>query len=422
MRNRVLRHWLAPACAGLLAVLGCAGCGGVIPVTVTRSCSWTHPTAATSNPSPADAQSSTVVLMDISASYWPGKGGSKDLPDAPEQAVLGTLLDGFGSGGTRLVSLGTFDGSSATVTWQLGDVPLPGATGDAQEIQAQQQRAGDCLGPLVKSAVLATPQAPGTDVMAALGAAGSELSTTPAARSHVLLITDGMSNTGCLDLNKVLSQGESASDVVNSCPQQSALSRLRGADVRLLGIGFQALYPPMSTSQQSWLENYWRELCSALRVQSPESCVRPQTTDYVRRSNVTRRNDPNISFPSFPTAPGSRLVIPAPLLFAFDSATLTRSAESYLDILIQQIKNSGRPVIKVIGHTDSVGSAAYNLNLSLRRAQAVQAYLAAQGFTGIGATGVGFTQPACTPDHTPSGQPNTPCMARNRRVEIILGG
>ena len=62
------------------------------------------------------------------------------------------------------------------------------------------------------------------------------------------------------------------------------------------------------------------------------------------------------------------------------------------------------------------------MRLSLRRAQAVQVFLAAQGFTGIGATGVGFTQPARAPDNTPAGQPNKACMARNRRVVIFLGG
>jgi OOP family OmpA-OmpF porin len=420
MHDHLVRRWLVLACVALIAGVGCGGCGGLTKVAATQACGWTSPAAAASDPGPADAQSSTVVLIDISASYWPRKDGAESLPDGPQQAALDALVSGFAEGGTRLVSLGTFDGSSATVRWQLADVALPSAIGTTQLIQDEQQRARGCLHKLVDSAMTAAPQVPGTDAMAALGAAGTELGATQAIRSHVLVITDGLSNTGCLNLNKVLGQGESASDVVSSCQQQNGLSRLRGAQVQLAGIGFQALRRPMSTIQQGWLENYWRDLCVALKVQSPQSCVQPQTTDGARKSNVTRLSDPAITFPT--VGRERKVVIPAPLLFAFNSAALTRTAGSYLEILIQEIRDSRRPIIRVIGHTDSVGSASYNVALSLRRARAVRAYLAVRGFPGITATGVGFTQPACPHEYTPSGQPDKACMARDRRVEIILGG
>ena len=419
MRDGAVRPAALLAGAGLLLGLVCAGCDGVQQLPVAKACNWASPSAAAGTASSADAHSNTVVLIDVSASYWPRQGTSKDLPDGPEQAAVKTLVSDFGSGGTRLVSVGSFDGSSSTISWQLGDVPLPPATGDGQEISAEQTSAGDCLAGPVQKAMEAAPQAPGTDVMASLGAAGAELGATPAARSRILLITDGLSNTGCLDLNKVLSQGESASDVLSSCPERAGLSRLQGADVQLLGIGFQALNPPMASGQQAWLDNYWADVCTALKVQSAGSCVQPQTTDTPRRSAIARPDDPGIVFPP---VKGNKIVIPAPLLFAFDSATLTRTAKSYLDIVIGQIKDSGRPITSVVGHTDSVGSASYNMGLSLRRAQAVQAYLSANGFTGITATGVGFTQPACSPEYTPSGQPIETCMAKNRRVEINLGG
>ena len=111
-----------------------------------------------------------------------------------------------------------------------------------------------------------------------------------------------------------------------------------------------------------------------------------------------------------------------PLLFAFNSATLTPAALSYLDILVQKIRSSGRSVTAVIGHTDRVGTAAYNLGLSRRRADAVRAYLAMRGFSGVSAKGVGFSQPACPAEYTSTGRPNEACMARDRRVNIFLGG
>jgi OOP family OmpA-OmpF porin len=418
MRSRLSLPALALAAAGLLASLASAGCGGVIAVTTSSSCAWTKPGAAGTSPDTTAATSNTVVLIDTSASYWPKQGTSKALSDDPDQAALNALVADFGTGGTRLVSLGTFNGSSATVSWQLGDVPLPIATGSGQQIQGQLASARTCLGNLVGQAEQTSPQAPGTDVMGALGSAAAELGVTPAARGRVTLITDGLSNTGCLNLNQVLAQGQTAADIVRACGAQSGLGKLVGVSVQLVGVGFQALYPAMSTSEQDWLQNYWRELCTALKVQSPASCVAAQTSDGARDSTVSRLADAPVRFP----AVRSDISVPAPLLFAFNSDVLTPTAQSYLNILIQKIRSQGRSVAKVVGHTDRVGSAAYNKGLSQRRATAVQAYLAAHGFTGIAASGVGFSQPACPDEYLPSGQPNPACMARDRRVEIILGG
>ena len=79
-------------------------------------------------------------------------------------------------------------------------------------------------------------------------------------------------------------------------------------------------------------------------MQAARSCVQPQNGNTARTSNVARPNDPDIVFPKVGGG-AAKVVIPAPLLFAFDSSTLTRTAKSYLDILIQQIKDSGRHII-----------------------------------------------------------------------------
>ena len=76
----------------------------------------------------------------------------------------------------------------------------------------------------------------------------------------------------------------------------------------------------------------------------------------------------------------------------------------------------------MIGHTDAVGSEAYNLGLSQRRAGAVQAYLAGHGFSGVPAVGVGEADPACSPQFTPARARIESCMAQDRRVQILLGG
>jgi OOP family OmpA-OmpF porin len=110
------------------------------------------------------------------------------------------------------------------------------------------------------------------------------------------------------------------------------------------------------------------------------------------------------------------------LLFAFNSAQLSAAGQAYLGILTSELKAQGRTILKVIGHTDAVGGDAYNLALSLQRAQAVTAYLDQHGFPDVSAVGVGKADPVCSPQYTATGAPIEPCMAKDRRVQIILGG
>jgi len=88
------------------------------------------------------------------------------------------------------------------------------------------------------------------------------------------------------------------------------------------------------------------------------------------------------------TAPGTR-VGPAgcdcdftlQLQFAFDSAKLTAGDMAQLDKLVPVLNNAQTGFIGGVieGHTDSIGSEAYNMGLSKRRAESVASYLASQG-------------------------------------------
>jgi OmpA-OmpF porin, OOP family len=363
-----------------------------------------------------------VVLVDITGSFWPKAGQQASLPGDPVVIAVNTLLQNFALAGTRLVSFGTFDGSSATVDWKLAGAALPIPTGDSAKIADEQANAGDCLTSTVKSAITTPPQAPGTDVMAALAAAGQQLQNAPAsAAKDVVLITDGLSNTGCLNLSNVLSKGQSASTVLSSCPERAELARLHGARLQLDGIGFQATQPPLDTAEQAWVQSYWTDMCTALQVASPASCVAASGQDVTRPSAGSRLSDPAIKFPVV-SSDSTDVPVPADLLFAFDSAALSASGQAYLALLAGKLKAAGRGITKVIGHTDAEGSASYNLGLSQRRAAAVSAYLAAHGFTRVTATGVGEADPVCSPQFTANGAPIPSCMAQDRRVQIMLGG
>jgi OmpA-OmpF porin, OOP family len=103
--------------------------------------------------------------------------------------------------------------------------------------------------------------------------------------------------------------------------------------------------------------------------------------------------------------------------FDFDKATLKPEGKSKLDDLVGKLKAVNLEVIIAIGHTDSIGSNAYNQKLSLRRAAAVRDYLISKGIEAsrIYTEGKGETQPIAD-NKTKEGR------AKNRRVEIEVVG
>ncbi len=70
-----------------------------------------------------------------------------------------------------------------------------------------------------------------------------------------------------------------------------------------------------------------------------------------------------------------QLVSKADVWFAFDKATLTPKAKSELDAIAAKAQAMPRAVVELGGFTDPVGTSNYNLDLSRRRAWAVQRYL-----------------------------------------------
>ncbi|WP_339493704.1 OmpA family protein [Pseudomonas sp. RA_105y_Pfl2_P56] len=103
------------------------------------------------------------------------------------------------------------------------------------------------------------------------------------------------------------------------------------------------------------------------------------------------------------------------VLFDFDKSDLTPAAKSQLDTLMDKLRNADVVSIKVIGHTDSKGSDAYNQALSERRASSVAAYLLSQGLAPnkLTSEGRGESEPVAD-NATDEGR------AKNRRVELHI--
>lgn len=109
------------------------------------------------------------------------------------------------------------------------------------------------------------------------------------------------------------------------------------------------------------------------------------------------------------------------VLFDFDQATIRPAAEPTLIEIASVIKSVSAGRASVIGHTDSKGVAAYNEDLSLRRASAVAKWLENHGVDKKQLTikGLGDTQPV-QPNKLANGADNPQGRAQNRRVEFVL--
>ena len=109
------------------------------------------------------------------------------------------------------------------------------------------------------------------------------------------------------------------------------------------------------------------------------------------------------------------LSMPGAITFGFDSSALQPQFRPVLDDLAVTLNEYNQTIIEVAGHTDSVGDAAYNQNLSEQRAASVANYLASRGVRHdrMITIGAGETRPIASND-TEAGR------AQNRRVEITL--
>ena len=132
------------------------------------------------------------------------------------------------------------------------------------------------------------------------------------------------------------------------------------------------------------------------------------------------------SAPTAPPAPAAAVIVAptsekvtfaADAFFDFDKSVLKPEGKAKLDDLVSKMGGLNLEVIIAVGHTDSVGTNAYNQALSVRRADAVKNYLVEKGVekNRVYTEGKGETQPVAD-NKTAEGR------AKNRRVEIEVVG
>jgi outer membrane protein OmpA-like peptidoglycan-associated protein len=149
----------------------------------------------------------------------------------------------------------------------------------------------------------------------------------------------------------------------------------------------------------------------------------PRTTHtYAKPGNVTVKltvDDKNCGTHS---ATGSHAVIlrvvlqeKGKVLFDFNKAELKPEAMRQLEVVVQALREQPTLQTHITGHTDGIGSDAYNMKLSQRRAESVANYLVKNGVSrqNVRADFRGKREPVAS-NATDQGR------AQNRRVEIVL--
>ena len=133
--------------------------------------------------------------------------------------------------------------------------------------------------------------------------------------------------------------------------------------------------------------------------------------------------------------PAPRVIQPAPrkcdftgtldadATFEFDQSQLRPQARARLDAIAARAAGCvASPLVKVTGHTDRLGSAAYNQKLSEARAQAVTAYLKSKQVPVAQTAGAGKNEPVKACDAILARAALIECLAPNRRVVVDVQG
>ncbi len=132
--------------------------------------------------------------------------------------------------------------------------------------------------------------------------------------------------------------------------------------------------------------------------------------------------------PVVPPPVPRRVRFAADSLFAFDKADVKPEGRQALDQFAKELATTQYDVITVEGHTDRLGSTAYNEKLSTRRAESVKAYLVSSGGIDpkkISAIGKGESMPVTKLEGCKGATPTVKlinCLQADRRVEVEVMG
>jgi OOP family OmpA-OmpF porin len=169
------------------------------------------------------------------------------------------------------------------------------------------------------------------------------------------------------------------------------------------------------TNELCWRDANWTPATAAAGCDG--AIVAPKAAPAPAPAAAPAAPAPRAAAPAPAPAAATKVTYAADAFFDFDKSALKAEGKAKLDDLVGKVKGINLEVIIAVGHTDSVGADAYNQKLSVRRAEAVKAYLVSKGIekNRVYTEGKGEKQPVAD-NKTKEGR------AKNRRVEIEVVG
>ncbi|MBE2893989.1 porin OmpA [Spirabiliibacterium falconis] len=171
------------------------------------------------------------------------------------------------------------------------------------------------------------------------------------------------------------------------------------------------------------VEYQWLNNVGKLKLDEKTVDYRPDIGSVT--AGLTYRFGQSVQAPEIVT---KKFAFSSDVLFAFDKADLKPTAAQAIDTMTAEVAQSGlnNPNFNVAGYTDRLGSDAYNLKLSQKRAETVANYLVSKGVpqTNVSAVGYGKANPVTGSncDAVKGRKALIACLAPDRRVEVAVQG
>ncbi|QLB20365.1 hypothetical protein A6B43_01810 [Vespertiliibacter pulmonis] len=147
-------------------------------------------------------------------------------------------------------------------------------------------------------------------------------------------------------------------------------------------------------------------------------CFSASSPNYAAQAPMIQPQAPAAPMAKPHAAKAKEYVLSGDFLFDFDKSNLSAKGKTTLNHIAKEIKTSGAKQVSIVGYTDRLGSAAYNLKLSKARANTAKAYLQSEGVkANIKATGRGKANQVKACNNVNSAKLKE-CLKPNRRVVI----
>ncbi|QZY14089.1 OmpA family protein [Streptomyces decoyicus] len=404
------RRQAAPTLAGALVMVLTAGllsaCGDAPRL---DACAWMK--------EPVDTAGRTVVLVDDSASVR-GKTAGRDYAHSIGR-LLAEVVDRKDT-----ISVGSFSGDSAQITWIAKDRSTDWVKDNDNSInqKKRKQQAAGCLTDLVGKAESATPQSGGSNVLAALTAGVSSLDGASGSRS-LLVLTDGLSTTGCADLRAAAFRDTSeVNAIARVCAARDEIPSLTGVDLTLAGLGQPATDQPAPTAaQRTWLTALWRKLCGADTAAPGTSCTLAPTAIGTAGRRAPGKKQPQDPAIHYADDRPETYQLPGAALFDTNSSTVRPQALPLLNDVAVRARTTPGSRVAVLGYVDPRGRPDNNQQLSQARANAVKKVLTGLGVKRVTAHGRGLPTGCSKPAHAAGSRMTAEEKLQcDRRVDIEI--